>query len=324
MGDEFKGVHPGMVSHVVPFSTMRQVENATAGWTPPSYAEPQAFSEHDVTLPGATAVPGTLTVPEKPVGVGVVLLSGGGPFDRDETYGPNKPLKDLAWGLSSRGVATVRFDKMTYGREISDFTPTEEYVPHAVAAIRLLRQQSTKVYVVGHSMGGKMAPRIAQVEPSVAGLVVMAGDTQPMHVAAMRVVRYLAPLQPGPETDAVVARMTRQAEAVSNHETEDLLFGYSARYWADVRDYDPVGTAVAVDKPMLILQGARDYQVTVEDDLSRWESGLARRTDVTIRVYENANHLFFPGVGQSTPAEYAEPQHVDPAVVDDIATWVTR
>lgn len=75
---------------------------------------------------------------------GVVLLGGGGPFDRDATTGPNKPLKDLAWGLAGRGVAVLRFDKVTHihGAQVADtpdFTMTDEYVPHAVAAVHLLR-----------------------------------------------------------------------------------------------------------------------------------------------------------------------------------------
>ncbi len=73
---------------------------------------------------------------------------------------------------------------------------------------------------------------------------------------------------------------------------------------------------------MLILQGGRDYQVTVEDDLSRWKAGLGHRPDVTIRVYDADNHLFFSGIGPSTPAEYDLAQHVDPAVVTDIARWL--
>jgi hypothetical protein len=73
---------------------------------------------------------------------------------------------------------------------------------------------------------------------------------------------------------------------------------------------------------MLILQGERDYQATVADDLAGWEAGLAGRTDVTIRVYDADNHLFFPGTGRPTPAEYEPAQHVDPAVIADIASWL--
>jgi dienelactone hydrolase len=96
---------------------------------------------------------------------------------------------------------------------------------------------------------------------------------------------------------------------------------WPAAYWHDLRGYDPVGAATALDKPMLILQGGRDYQVTVEDDLARWRSGLADRPNVTIQVHDADNHLFFPSTNQSTPADYPA-QHVDPAVIDDIARWL--
>ena len=74
---------------------------------------------------------------------------------------------------------------------------------------------------------------------------------------------------------------------------------------------------------MLIVQGGRDYQSTVAEDLAIWRAGLARSPGVTIRVYEPDNHLFFPGTGPSAPVEYEPAQHMDPAVVTDIASWVT-
>ncbi|MEU7458631.1 alpha/beta hydrolase [Streptosporangium roseum] len=311
----------------------------TAPWTPPPYADPARFDEHDVTVgDGPLAVAGTVSLPHGPgPRAGVVLLGGGGPFDRDATSGANKPLKDLAWGLAGRGVAVLRFDKVTHTHSeqvanAAGFTMTDEYVPHAVAAVRLLQRQPgvdpARVFVLGHSMGGKVAPRVAAAEASVAGLVIMAGDTQPMHQAAIRVIRYLASLDPGPATEAAVEAFTRQAAMVAGPDlspstpTEALLFGWPAAYWLDLRGYDPVATAAALDKPMFILQGGRDYQVTVADDLSGWKAGLAHRPDVTIRVYDADNHLFFPGAGPSTPAEYEPPQHVDPAVVADIAEWL--
>ena len=99
--------------------------------------------------------------------------------------------------------------------------------------------------------------------------------------------------------------------------------GVPAPYWLDLRGYDPAAAAAALGKPMLIVQGGRDYQVTVADDLSRWQAALAARPDVTIRVYPADNHLFFPGSGPSAPAEYEPAQHMDPAVVADVADWVT-
>ncbi|MGN9783207.1 alpha/beta hydrolase family protein [Nonomuraea sp. ZG12] len=311
----------------------------TPPWEPPPYADPAAFAEHDVTVgDGPLAVSGTVSLPHGPgPRPGVVLLSGGGPFDRDATSGANKPLKDLAWGLASRGVAVLRFDKVTHTHsdQVADtpgFTMADEYVPHAVAAVRRLQRQPGvdpgRVFVLGHSMGGKVAPRVAAAEASVAGLVIMAGDTQPMHQAAVRVVRYLAALDPGPAMAAAVEAVTRQAEVIGgpgltpSTPAESLLFGWSAAYWLDLRGYDPVATAAAVDRPMLILQGGRDYQVTVEDDLPGWRTGLGHRADVTIHVHDADDHLFFPGEGPSTPAGYEPAQHVDPAVVAEIAEWL--
>lgn len=197
-------------------------------WMPPPYAEPSSFSEHEVTVgTGPLAVSGTVSVPRgQAPSPGVVLLAGGGPFDRDETSGPNKPLKDLAWGLASRGAAVLRFDKATYAHPEAaaapDLTMTQEYVPHAVDAVGLLRNHRSvdpeRVFVLGHSMGGKVAPAVAVAEPTVAGLVIMAGDTQPMHHAAVRVVSYLATLVPDQVPPAVIETFQRQAALVDSAE----------------------------------------------------------------------------------------------------------
>lgn len=309
-------------------------------WQPPDYADPSAFDEYDMTLDaGSLPVPATVTVPRRQGGCpAVVLLAGGGPFDRDETSGSNKPLKDIAWGLASRGIAVLRFDKITHTHpEILDetFTATDEYVPYATAAVRALRTHAAvdadRVFVLGHSMGGKFAPRVVATEPTVAGLIAMAADAQPMQWAAVRVARYLAALTPGGETAAqqTLETLTRQAQSVDSPDLSpatpatDLPLGYSAAYWLDLRAYDPVATAAALVKPMLILQGGRDYQVTVNDDLSLWQATLGNRPEVTIRIYLADNHLFFPGTGPSTPAEYLAPQHVDLQVITDITTWLT-
>jgi dienelactone hydrolase len=319
---------------------LRLAATASTPWVPPSYARPKRFAEHDVTVgEGPLAVGGIVSLPRGHGRVpGVVLLSGGGPFDRDATSGVNKPLKDLAWGLASRGIAVVRFDKVTYRHQqvmnAPGFTMAEEYVPHAVAAVRLLQQQPTvdptRVFLLGHSMGGKAAPRVATADPSVAGLVILAGDALPMHHSAVRVTRYLASLEPHATTaEAAVEAIARQAALIDSADLSpstpaaQLPFGLPASYWLDLRGYDPVSTATALDKPMLILQGGRDYQVTVDDDLALWRTALAHRPQVTIRVYENDNHLFFAGTGPSTPAEYQPAQHIDATVITDIVQWLT-
>src|SRR6185437_7343949 len=283
----------------------------TAPWAPPPYADPTTFTEHEVVVgDGPLAVPGTLSVPHgtrQAPAPGVVLLAGSGPHDQDETIGRNKPLKDLAWGLASAGIAVLRFEKVTLAHPAEcaarpAFTLTDEYVPQALAGLRLLSEHPAidpaRLYLAGHSLGGSVAPRIAAAAaataaggPAVAGLIILAGGAQPLHWSAA----------------------TPQ---------ETLPFGIPAPYWLDLRGYDPPAAAAALSKPMLIVQGGRDYQATVDDDLSRWDAALGNSPDVTIRVYDADNHLFFPGSGSSSPEEYEPAQHMDPQVIADAAAWL--
>ena len=314
----------------------------TSAWEPPNYVDVDHFEDHEVTLgSGPLAVSGTLTVPS---GTGpfpaLVLLSGSGPNDRDETIGRNKPFKDLAWGLATCGVAVLRFDKVTYShpaevKQITDFTVVDEYTPTALAAVELLRQHpaidAQRILLLGHSLGGTVAPRVAAGEESIAGVVLLAGGSAPMYWSVVRQLRYLASLHPrtAAASAPAIEEMSERARRVDSPDLSastpaDILpFGVPAHYWLDLRGYDPVATAATLDRPMLILQGGRDYQVTVDDDLALWRSGLSSRSDITIHIYPSDNHFFFPGSGPSTPAEYEPVQHLDEAVVDDIARWLT-
>jgi uncharacterized protein len=312
-----------------------------APWAPAGYADPTSFDEQEVTL-GADplAVPGTLTLPHGTgPWPGVVLLAGSGSLDRDETIGRNKPLKDIAWGLATRGVAVLRFDKVTYThaaqlKDARDFTLSDEYVPHATAGVKVLQGHagvdSERVFVLGHSLGGTVAPRIAEADRSVAGIILLAGGAQPLHWVIVRQTRYLASLNPDAATASqpVIDALTEKARMVDSPELSistpvgELPLGAPAGYWLDLRGYDPAELAAALATPMLILQGGRDYQVTVDDDLARWKAALDGRPDVTIRVYPDFNHLFVAGSGRSTPSEYEPAQHVDPAVITDIAKWL--
>ncbi len=312
-----------------------------ATWSPPGYVDPSAFGEREVVLgDGPLSVGGTLSLPVAPGRhAGVVLLAGSGPLDRDETIGPNKPLKDLAWGLASRGIAVLRFDKASFThpddvRRIVGFTLADEYGPAASAAIDVLRKEPgvdpDRIFVAGHSLGGTAAPRVAAAERAVAGLVILAGGAAPLHRSIVRQVRYLASLDEASAASIgpAVPALERRADLVDSDRLSvatpdaELPLGVPASYWLDLRGYDPVASARALDRPVLLVQGGRDYQATVEDDLARWRAGLAGRSDVTVRVHPSLNHGFAPGSGPATPAEYQEPQHVAPEVVAEIAQWL--
>ena len=159
----------------------------------------------------------------------------------------------------------------------------------------------------------------------------MAGGAQPLHHAIVRQARYLASLnrdsasaaQPALEALSERARMVDSPDLSTETPPSALPLGAPASYWLDLRDYDPAAAAATLHKPILVLQGGRDYQVTVDDDLARWKDALDGEPEVTIRVYPAHNHLFTPGSGPSTPAEYEPAQHVDGAVVAEIGDWIS-
>jgi dienelactone hydrolase len=311
-------------------------------WEPPDYAAPERFRDEEVVLgDGSLAVPATLTIPQPPgPHPAVLLLAGSGPLDRDSTVGRNKPFKDLAWGLASLGVAVVRFDKVTFAhgealQKLAAFTVQDEYMIDAHSAVSLLANRTEvdarRIFVLGHSLGGTVAPRVAAADPRVAGLIIAAGGAEPLHRAILRQLRYLASLDPATQAAAEegIARVARQVDLVEQADLSpdtpaaSLPLGVPAAYWLDLRAYDPVAAAAALKRPILILQGGRDYQVTIKDDLERWRAGLAGRPNVVIRVYEADNHMFQAGSGAPTPAEYEPAQHVDPMVVTTVAEFVS-
>lgn len=338
-----------LIASLTPFGQLTGLQLAppdaaqpTGAWQPPDYVSIERFEEEEVVVgSGSLAVPGTLTIPREPRPCpGVVLLAGSGPNDRDETVGRNKIFKDLAWGLASEGICVLRFDKVTFAhpaavRDDSSFTVVDEYVPHAIAGVRLLLERDLvardRVFVVGHSLGGTIAPRVAAAEPAVAGLVLLAAGAEPLHWSAVRQMRYLAGLNPetAAAAQSIIESMTEQAERVDSLElspstpASELPFGVPAAYWLDLRSYQPAEVAASLGKPMLVMQGGRDYQVTKEGDFATWQRSLATLSNVTFRAYPADNHFFFAGSGPSEPAELEPAQHFDREAITDIAAWLT-
>lgn len=329
------GLLPGMASPIV-----AQVPVETPIYNKENIVE----QEVEVGLP-QFKLPATLTLPvvasaEHKVPC-LILVHGSGPNDRDETLGPNKPFRDLAWMLAERGIATLRYDKRTKvygaksvpaGREIDYDIET---VDDAVAIIeqmgRFPQIDTTRVYLLGHSLGGMLAPRIAHRSGRVAGIVYMAALARGLEDALIEQVTYIASLSPqSAQIDAQIAALKVQVANVKKLEQ----FGFDERiplpmnlphsYWRFANNYKPLEVVATLNEmPMLFLQGERDYQVTMMD-ISLWKLALIANPKALFRSYPKLNHLFGEGQGKSLPAEYMQYAPVPSYVADDITCFINE
>jgi fermentation-respiration switch protein FrsA (DUF1100 family) len=298
------------------------------------------YYEEEVTIgKGEWKLPGTLSIPKKgssfPV---VVLVHGSGPQDRNSTVGPNKPFADLAKGLASKGIAVLRYEKRTmehaskFASIGNDITVQEETIDDALAAVDMLRIRKeinkNRIFVVGHSLGGMLVPRIGKQDENIKGFVVMAGPTRPFEDLVLEQITYLFSLDGKviKEEEEYLENLKVQVENVKGNlskatPSNKLPLGLPANYWIDLKGYDPAAVARTLNKPMLVLQGERDYQVTMKD-FDLWKKALNSTEKATFKSYKDLNHLFLKGQGNPNPEEYMTAGHIDPAVINDIANWI--
>ncbi|MEF8786715.1 MAG: alpha/beta fold hydrolase [Haloarculaceae archaeon] len=318
-------------------NTIRIRPSETAEWTPPSYVDQSAFTERELTLsaPGDCSLGATLTVPESGQTVpGVVLVHGNGAQDRDETIGPNKTFKDIAWGLASRGAAVLRYDKRTYACDVdrADATIDDIVTDDALTALDRLRSVEgvDSVFVAGHSFGGLLAPRIAKRDGNLAGVVMLAaGPARSMADAIVAQTEHLANVD-GTVTDderEQLERVKTVAEKIRTLDIDDdeVVNNYGGdEYYRTLQEYDHTATVQDLSIPRYVAQGGSDWQVTVADDLDNWQTALDGESTATIEVYPDLNHHFQESTGRETAREYQEPDsHVAERLVADIASFVT-
>ncbi|KUL85119.1 hypothetical protein ZTR_08318 [Talaromyces verruculosus] len=290
---------------------------------------------------------GTLTLPDRKAGEQkypcVILLGGSGPADRDSTVGALKPFKDIALGLTTNKIAVCRIDKTTFtyrywyrlfgfNKQMYTLTQEYDYVLHAIESLKRQPEISAdKIFILGHSLGGLMAAHIADTNDFVAGCILMATPTESMYRCLIRQVRYLASIGGNPESlRGLVSNLEdfeKQADLADSSElslstpAEQLPFGLGPNYWLECRSLNPIKTTKELQKPVLILQGGRDYQVTLEN-YNELQSSLQSNANAEFRLYETLNHCFVSGQGPSRPAEYTDPGNVDYEVIKDISQWI--
>ena len=306
---------------------------------------PSGLVEKDLNVPvpgkDGWELPGTLTLPE---GEGpfpaVILVHGSGTNDRDETIGPNKPFRDLAWGLAEKGIAVLRYDKRTYvyQKEMlteTDLTLYDETVDDAVSAVNVLLGEenidSSRIFMLGHSLGGEALPRIhnelTEDEKEAAGYIFMAAPARPAAVSMKEQLDLLYALSPSLTKEQEAQKeqsyvWLKQLENINEQPDDAVLFGAYAYYWKDLESYDPVAEAGTMAVPCFVIQGEEDYQVTM-DDYALWQEAYGSSGNWTFASYPGLTHLFMPGKKANGSADYMTAAHVDSNVIDDIAAFVS-
>ncbi|MDP4104647.1 MAG: alpha/beta fold hydrolase [Bacillota bacterium] len=287
---------------------------------------------------------GILTVPNQngPFPA-VVLVHGSGPSNMDEKIGENTPFKDLADGLSEKGIAVIRYDKRTfvYGKEMRNepgLTVKEETIEDALRAADFLRKDeridAKKIFIIGHSMGGMLAPRIDAEGGDFAGIIIMAGSPRKLEEIIMdqndqvlnslnRFLKIIAKKQ--------IASLSSKFDNIYNLSDEEAkstpVFGKynKAYYLKEMGEHPAVDYLNGLNKPIFILQGEKDFQVSIEKDFQGYKKLLDDRSNVTFKLYPNLNHLFMPSVyGEilKVKKEYSVAQHVEQQVIEDITDWI--
>lgn len=283
-------------------------------------------------------LPATLTLPYgKGPFAAVLLVAGSGAHDRDETIGPNKPFRDIARGLAAHGIASLRYDKrtFTYATRMSadrHLTIDDEVTDDALSAAHQLAATAGidphRVFVLGHSLGAMLAPRIGKRDPQLAGLVLMAAPARSLLAVSAWQVRELGSRMgmSGKRVAANEAAIRHEQKlltaADAQHPPAGSFGGVPQSYWLSLHDYHQVAAARGLTMPMLILQGADDFQVSPRLDFDRWKRGLHGDAGVTFRLYPGLSHLFMPAGKTGTLADYRVPGRVASRVIAGIASWI--
>lgn len=302
-------------------------------YNPPKYVKLKRFTEETVLFGADYQLPATLTIPKTKKSFPVVILvHGSGPNDRDLSIGRNKPFRDIAWGLATEGIGVFRYEKRTrlYANKGSANTPYAEVVDDVLQAIKFLkaRHDVSAAYVLGLSLGGMMMPMIMEHDTDAVGFIMCAAPARKLQELYVEQYAYIYSLS-GEMTKAqkrYFEYINEQAARITKGDFDDStaaeeLLNITPSYWKELNAYDQVDVLKKHTRPVLLLQGEADYQVTMQD-FELWKKVLAGKDNVSFHSYPQLNHLFIEGGLKSKPADYEKEGHVHEKVIKDIVQWI--
>ena len=288
---------------------------------------------------------GLLTLPEdvsSPVPA-VVFVHGSGSSNMDEKVGKLTPFKDLAEGLARQGIASLRYNKRSFShglkmlREKTVITAREEVIEDAILAAELLRKDPRidpeRIFLLGHSMGAMLAPRIDAEGGNFKGLILMAGTPRRLEEVMLDqnddVLRSLKGL-PRKLVEKQVQKLSRGFEGLYELSDEEakrkkMGNGVTLYYFKEMGQRPAADYLLPLNKPLLILQGEKDFQAKADKDYAAYQALLGDKPNASFKLYPGLNHAFVPAVYGSilkAKQEYALEQHIGDEVIGDIAAWI--
>jgi uncharacterized protein len=315
-------------------------------------AEDVTFTSGDITLAGALTLPNAEG--QHPA---VVLISGSGPSDRNESLAPFaeiEPFAILADHLTRSGIAVLRYDDRGVGESEGDFASTSmsQFAADASAAVDYLASRGDinpeQIGIIGHSEGGAIAPEVAIINDNVAFVVGLAapsvgmfdilreqnrrifaasGYTDEQIEAVVTAFDAMRNAMESGDDEALRDAIVGLVEAQSGQTPDDALIeqvllqleSFEALGYVD---YDVTGNWGQVEVPVLAIYGSLDTQVPADQNIPVLETELADNTDLTIVTIEGANHLF-QEAETGSPNEYATlEQAMMPEMLDELTAWL--
>jgi hypothetical protein len=318
---------------------------------------PYPYDEEEVRLENQVArvkLAGTLTLPrDAGPHPAVVLITGSGPQDRDESLWSHKPFLVLADHLTRLGIAVLRCDDRGTYRSKGDFAAAThaDFVNDALAAIGWMkthpRINHRRIGLIGHSEGGIIAPLVGARNPAVAFMVLLAGSGvtgDEIILAQSSLIGTVTGL-PREQVEAnarnlreILNLITKETdEAVLQVKLREALTGKVPPAQVDLQlktlttpwfryflTYDPAATLRRVTKPVLAMNGEKDLQVPAKQNLDAIRAALSAAGNTHAEIVEmpGLNHLF-QTAKTGSPAEYGVIEEtIAPAALEKIARWI--
>jgi uncharacterized protein len=326
---------------------------------PQTPIKPYPYKEEEVSYRNPAAnieLAATLTVPDgKGPFPAVLLMSGSGPHDRDETIMGHKPFLVLADYLTRSGIVVLRADKRGVGKSGGDYSMAvmSDFASDADAGVAYLKSlpevSQLKIGLLGHSEGAVEAPMAAVHNPDVAFVVMMAGSAVPgdqLLPEQMRLIEKAA----GKSTDEIEKDVAVQREilalverdkddATLEKDLREKLAGkvpeaqmgmqvkaVSSPWFRGLLTYDPALALRQLTCPVLAINGEKDVQVPPQQNLPVIRKALESSGNKNYKVEElpGLNHLF-QTARTGGISEYSEIEEtMSPAAMEKVASWILK